>query len=486
MFYCFVQQRYSDSNFFRLDDPARIKSRDAIRFVCGFYSDRLSALTQRLEKLRQTREANDLSVEQLLQVFKEVSGGADLLELEENERSLAEELLGAEKGLRDADHQYRSATHIVDEMRDQLRSLSSDLSDGESALLRQRQRMDELEALRAEFFSLKFKTERSQVALAVLGEAEFHYCPQCSRELEPAAEGSCRVCKSDTADAVVLSPQFLEASRRDLNDRIGEIDVATERHSASMEREERRVSRLREEKAVLDAQLSDAVQRYDADYVSRMRQSERVYARLASSLRELRQLLSMHRRIVALRRDTSQMDAEIRALRLAIEDEQLTLVHAQMRVRNIETAFLTDLKAIGVPGVDPDDRAIINTRTWFPRIQSSTEAQDYWDFDSSGSNGRRVLFVICYALAVHQVAEQHALPLPSILLLDTPTKDVSRDVNALIHDAVNSRIYDLARTDLRETQLIVADASFLEPPADLDVKTYIYERDAGLISYYQE
>ncbi|HEY1682874.1 MAG TPA: hypothetical protein VGF98_14605 [Candidatus Tumulicola sp.] len=173
-------------------------------------------------------------------------------------------------------------------------------------------------------------------------------------------------------------------------------------------------------------------------------------------------------------------------LRKAIEEEQRSLTGAQQLITEIEEALMENLMAVGVPGVDSEDRAVINIRTWMPKIQNRNDPRQFWDFDSAGSNGRRVLFTVCYAIAIHQVAERHGLPIPSILLLDTPTKDVARDANQEIHDAMQQRIAQLTSTSLKKTQLIVADSSFVQVAPVSDYRLYELSRQSGLIKYYHD
>lgn len=42
---------------------------------------------------------------------------------------------------------------------------------------------------------------------------------------------------------------------------------------------------------------------------------------------------------------------------------------------------------------------------------------------------------VCYALAVHRVAANRKLPLPTLLMIDTPMKNISEDVNRNLFEA---------------------------------------------------
>jgi len=74
-----------------------------------------------------------------------------------------------------------------------------------------------------------------------------------------------------------------------------------------------------------------------------------------------------------------------------------------------------------------------------------------------------VLFNVCYALAVHKVAAENNLPLPSFLIVDGPTKNISSDVNPALVANYFRLIYSLAAGSLRETQFILIDSDLVEP-----------------------
>ena len=92
------------------------------------------------------------------------------------------------------------------------------------------------------------------------------------------------------------------------------------------------------------------------------------------------------------------------------------------------------------------------------------EALQY-DFQGVGSGGKKTLFNVCYAVALHRLTEEFNLPLPTFLMIDSPMKNIGNDVNRDIFLSLYRYIYSLTEDSLSETQLIIADTDIATPPA---------------------
>jgi len=97
--------------------------------------------------------------------------------------------------------------------------------------------------------------------------------------------------------------------------------------------------------------------------------------------------------------------------------------------------------AVGFPGVSEDDEVVIDPRNWRPTIIHGDQAWSFWD---AGSGGKKTLFNVCYALAIHIVALVNELPLPTILIIDSPTKIISEDENPDLVRSLYAEIYRIA------------------------------------------
>ena len=96
---------------------------------------------------------------------------------------------------------------------------------------------------------------------------------------------------------------------------------------------------------------------------------------------------------------------------------------------------------------------------------------------------------ICYALALHIVASENKLPLPTFLMIDTPMKNIGEDVNEERSKAFYKNLYRYAKNELVDTQFIIIDKEYIELDIDdLDASTRYMtpddEKHPPLIPYY--
>jgi hypothetical protein len=86
-----------------------------------------------------------------------------------------------------------------------------------------------------------------------------------------------------------------------------------------------------------------------------------------------------------------------------------------------------------------------------------------WSFDNAGSGGKKTLFKVCYALAVHAVAARNDLPLPRFLIIDTPMKNIGEEVNEDLFRSFYGYLYTLAAGPLRSVQFVIVDKEYYPP-----------------------
>jgi hypothetical protein len=92
---------------------------------------------------------------------------------------------------------------------------------------------------------------------------------------------------------------------------------------------------------------------------------------------------------------------------------------------------------------------------------------------------------VCYALAVHRVAAEHNLPLPTFLIVDSPTKNISADVNPTLVANYFKLIYSLAEGILKNTQFLLIDSDLVQPTGhEIEFVERLLSPENPLISYY--
>jgi hypothetical protein len=493
MWYCYLDQNKLDSSFFRLQQPIYdAKSRDVMRFTVGYYTDKLQQLEVALETIQTTRAGNLAAVEQMRTVLARLGYASE--QLIRDERSATERLLAEAQEKRAAISQtFHATTHFADGLRDRLRSLSDRLGTDESALAALRERNEELTALKAELTTARVKLTRMESAASVLAKVEFTSCPLCGTEvttLDAASKDNCPLCKQIPHRASAQEEtERIEQSKRDIEARLAEIDDSLQRSERAVRKQSFDVSSLRAKKAELDQQLIVELREYDSAYVAEIRELDRQVATLKERVNNLIRMSQLPETIDRLLSEVETSKTEEARIRQQMEHERAGLTSAGEVISEIESAYQEALYKVGVPGVHPDDTVSVDRHTWVPRILERGDEAFPWSFFNTGSGGKKTLLNVCYALAVHQVAARRQLPLPSFLMIDTPMKNISEDVNQDIFEAFYRYLYSLIQGDLATTQVIIVDKEYIPPPVDVElVERFMTPNQSEyppLISYYR-
>jgi uncharacterized coiled-coil DUF342 family protein len=490
MWYCYLSQEALDSSFFRMDHPfKRNKSIDVMRFVVGFHSDRLNELDQRLVELQERLRANRIAANQIRDFLRRFQLGSDV-GVDADMEKARQELDDARSRRSAIEADALNSTHAVDPLRHKLQRLARRLGREEEALGDLRERVASQESLLADLISAKVKSLRLDSARSVLAGVVFERCPQCGLTIEPSRcsePAACNLCCQIEGDENGnIEAVDTEILRQDLNTRIDELEELVNRHRAELDKQQQAVAKLRQHKIELDQQLNRELQQYDSAYVSQIRGVDSEIGELQERLRQLEKLAELPRALEQMELESSQLEGQITIVRESIRDERDHLRTADARIHDVENAFLSTMLDIGFPGIEAGDRVEISRRNWQPRVFHGTNDTEGWGFDDAGSGGKQVLFNVCYALAIHRVAEEHQLPLPTFLIIDSPTKNISADVNPTLVERYFKLIYSLADGVLKSTQFILIDSDLVEPDSEhsFEFRSRLLSREDPMISYY--
>jgi rubrerythrin len=486
--YCYLDQTHLDSSFFRLEDPFRgRKSQDAMRFFTGLHSERLSQLQADLYRSVAEQTGARQAVAQIRRFMDRFDLGSEL-EFTSQIESIERELQAAHEQKQKLETDRAASIHPTDELRSRLRELSQTVSDLREAISTSQSTLAEQKALRAELITAKVKAGRAEQAGRILDGVDYARCPQCGSDISerPHPVEQCRLCGTPSSATETRPSLDAEAVRLELNDRIDQIADSMSRRQRAREQSERELHRAENAKLRLDRQLQDELQRYDSAFVESIREVDREIATLEERARSLVQLREMPRAISELEEQAGTAQGRIDRLRSTIEDERKQLRFADENARAIAEKFKTIMVDVGFPGVSDEDDVVLDPRSWRPIVFHSGQEWGFWD---TGSGGKKTLFNVCYALAVHEVSRERGMPVPNILIIDSPTKNVSDDENPELVQSLYREIYRFAADRTRGgTQFLLIDSDLVEP--DPELAGFSHRRMAGepdapsLISYY--
>lgn len=488
--FCYLEQEVLDSSFFRLSQPILAeKSKDALNFFAGYYSERLSTLQAEFDQARSDQRSKMEAAERIREFLAQFGFASDSQidgEIQKNHVRMADvrAILSA------SSQEFYGQTHFVDEQRARLRKMSDRLNAENETLDDLNRRLEDQRQLRAELMSMKFKVARADRARSVLAGSSFESCPQCGQLVSShrAPDGSCYLClQVVTPSEADINPASIAG---DLEARLADIEQALRRHSGARKRQMERIQKLTADKDRLDREVSELLGSYETDRAARSRQADRELAEIEERIRFLNRVKAMPGAVTAMLAEADKLSETISRLDREIRQEQMRLGKADENFRALGVNFLEALIATRVPGVGPNDVVNINRRTLIPEIWPEGDESAAYSFFTAGSGGKKTLFTICFALALHRTAAQKGMPVPSLLIIDTPLKNITPDINPELVTAFYTYLYTVAETDLQDHQVVIIDQLLVRPPpgSTLDfVDRLMTENDPDhppLISYY--
>jgi phage host-nuclease inhibitor protein Gam len=488
MWYCYLEQDHLDSSFYRMEDVfKRLKSRDVMRFVTGLHSERMSELEEDLFAATDGRKTRLQAIQQIREFMDRFNIGSEM----EMVAAIhdAEENIRLATDLRDRlERDQASDTHAVEPLRDELRLMSQRISDTNESLAELTERIAETSAMRAELVAARVKSLRLEQAGQLLDAAKFAQCPECGTHVaarDAAPADACILCKE-----VPVRPETqaknLETLRREIDERLDDMRDSAARHKREQVKMSKALVALQHEKTLLDRRLAHELASYDSAYVSLVREADRRLATWQERREALQRLREMPKALGDLQREADSLGTRADDLRKALEIERANMGQADVRIRRIADEMLRIMRAVEFPGVYSNDSIRLDSKTWYPHVR---HGDIEWSFHDAGSGGKKTLFNVCYALAVHAIAAAEGLPLPPLLILDSPTKNISKDEDPRLVQLLYREIYALSARIHGAVQFVLIDSDLVPPEGKVD--GFAERHMAGtpdapaLISYYQ-
>jgi rubrerythrin len=486
--YCYLDQLHLDSSFYHLEDPFRgRKSQDAMRFFTGLHSERLSQLETELMSIIDEQRSKREAVQQIRSFMNRFELGSEL-DIVSQLHAAEQELAQTERRRTELERTRLAQTHPTDRLREDLRRLSNEIDNIRQAIADSEDSIAEQKGLRAEFITAKTKAERADQAGRVLEGVRYQRCPECGANISdrPNNDEQCRLCGSTQGEDATATSMELEVLRRDLNERIDEIADSIARRERELGRMTRQLAQKQERKAAMDRQLQEQLARYDSAFVESIRGVEREIATLVERIKFLGRLIQMPQAINDLEEDAGALQGRIDRLRTTIAEERSRLRAADANIAAIAAEFKRVMLSVSFPGVAEGDEVVIDPRNWRPTVIHGKQEWTFWD---TGSGGKKTLFNVCYALAIHAVALERQMPVPTVLIIDSPTKNISDDEDPDLVRSLYAEIYRLARgQNGRQLQFLLIDSDLIAP--DPELPGFSERRMAGepetpsLIPYY--
>lgn len=486
--FCYLDQDSMDSSFFHLDSDAspfrRLKSRDVFRYVVGFHHQRVAELEAELEEARSERTSLEAGAEALLKALERAQVGTEI-DIERQIANLRTEATGTGTEILAARELQGQPPHAIESLRDRARQVGTELesnlvaiNDLEKSVAEARSHLNELEMLAT-------KAKRAATAETLLGTVEFARCPRCAQDLPSRAAGCCMLCGQEEPPA----PTAYDVVDADIKARSNELEDLIARRAQQMRNLSRRVTDLKTEKARIDREINEASRTYDSAYLSQALMLERRRAAIEEHIARLQHLKALPQQVDAQRQQADAVRTKEEQIKRELGTARAAAERDNKNLRALERLFVDCLVEAELPGFEPGDDVTISPSDFLPVFHPGGAAGVVTTtFENLGSGGKKTLFKCCFAIAFHRLARQIDAPLPSLLILDSPMKNISERENKAQFEGFHRMLYRLAGSELQGTQFIVIDKE-LFAPASTDTFTFAERHmrpdDGPLIPYYR-
>jgi hypothetical protein len=474
LWFCYLDQDHIDSSFFHLEESAefylRLKSRDVVRYVIGYHDERVADLEAELDQLRANRTARVSSIDSLTKALVEVGIGSEE-QIGEREAALNIAIAIADQDIvafRNAPRDSETL-HAIDQLKVQSRNLGNavakiDADADELTATRERhlRHRNEIEML-----GLKFR--RSAEAREILGDLRFQDCPRCAQQLPEHPLGCCEVCgQQDHRD--LADPAEIAALEVDIANRRAELDDAIKAIDHNLARMNGERTSILQNKDRLESQLNRALAEQDSAFLSMALLKERERAALQAELQSIKWLLRLPQLLQQQREALAEIIAREQATREALKEVRAKAEADRTSLDQFARYFLDCLVRAGVPGITHHDRLELEPPSFYPAVYGADPTDlTASTFTSLSSGGKKTLFKCCFAIAIHRIASQLHAPLPELLIIDSPMKNISERENRDQFEGFYRMVYELKAGELAHTQFILIDKEYLSPPPELPV-----------------
>ncbi|MFR3214858.1 MAG: hypothetical protein ACLTWE_16135 [Dysgonomonas mossii] len=494
MWYCYLKQEHLDSSFYRFDAPIlRRNSKEVLRFVLGFFTENLNQYEIDLSKTREKRKVKESTKTELINFLDKYQFSAFDIEKQLNETK--KQLLDANSKKQNMQKGYLEETHASDRTRIKIIKIKDKVEELEKTIRDLELKISQQKSLESELISSKFKVERTDVANNMFSGISFEKCPCCGKILIKRKDDECIVCGTKKLTNNIDELEKFQVIKIDLESRISDLENSIDLHEIELKNKLRLLDKAQKDKINLDKKLKDELSVYESIYLSNLTEIESEISTYKERIKNLQQLSILPKEIEEIQKSINKYNARESDLKAKILLEKEKLNKSDTNIEELENCFANTLKIIGLPGVQKNDKVLINRRNWditiIPHKNNQFEETFAWSFYDAGSGGKKTLFNVCFMLSLHIIAEKNNLPLPSFMMIDTPMKNIDKEVNRELFENFYAYLYQEANNSLKNTKIIIIDNSIIKPDNSSDSIDFYDKymtpddpKNPPLISYY--
>lgn len=463
MWYCYLDQDHLDSSFFyleRTDDTfKRAKSQDAMRFILGLRYEKIAKLESDLVQAREERSARLESIKQLKN-FLDENGIKNTDDIKKQITDSEEELKEIIQNTSKIKQETFVQSHPIDNLKEKRRHL-------DRSIVQIRQKLEDVEfqisnqnRLKSEFITANMKLDRTTLAREVFKNVRFNTCPQCGQHVDVKSLEICSLCKTHSKDEI---PEDVKLMGPELMERVKEIESSISQLNSELKRLQLVLKTNENEKNDIDNKLAELEKEYDSKYLTSASQLLQRKGSVEGTIQYLKHILPMPQKVEFLEKEAGDISVNIERLKHELGREKEEAKKSQTVLAELEKMFADTLKQVSFPSIKDDNVFVVSADTFVPIIYPKDKNDPtYATFNNLGSGGKKTIFKSCFALALHRLASKKGFNLPTFLIIDTPMKNISERENEEVFRSFYQFIYKLARTELKDRQIIIVDKEYYE------------------------
>ena len=260
----------------------------------------------------------------------------------------------------------------------------------------------------------------------------------------------------------------MEATRKDFESRKKELRGMIVRQQEQLKNLEIRRKQLAEQKGAVDMELNRVFQNYDPASLANIIQLDGDLKANGESAKYLRQLALFLERAAALQKQADADAIKESDVRSKLKEAREDAEKDTSNIKKLTELFADCLIKARLPGFSVSDAVEMKPPFYLPEVIGVSGDITTISFATLGSGGIKTLFKACFAIALHRLAFAIKANLPSLLIIDSPMKNISERENKPQWQGFHEMIYELASGELRDTQFVLVDKEFCAPSGETE------------------
>ena len=456
LWYCYLEQDNMDSSFFYLGEgenrDKQRKSREVMNFVLGYYREKITHLEKILQEKRDERKNYRSSSKELMKILNE-NNIEDSEKLLRQKNQISNDLKFIEEKIQNIKiKSYSKENNVLDSLKQERRYLVQSISELEEEQDSIKKNIDKQIRVKNEFLMTALKSDKTHQASQIFKKLPFYTCPKCGKEILPKkTNDACSLCKQ-TFDSEPKKTFFVS----ELHERANELKLSVDKSKQELQILSRQVEIKRKALEKIDKKIEDLDMANDSKFVQATSYLLNERGLLHGKIETLERLLPLPKKVEELEKRSHDIASEVSKIKSDLEKARKEAEKNKQYLNRLKFYFLDNLKKAKFPEMSDNYEVFLNTKKFYPHVKSKDEGElDILEFFNAGSGGKKTLFKTCFALALHRLSHELNHMLPSLLIIDSPMKNIHKAENKEIFDGLHNLLHELSKNELSDTQFIV-------------------------------